>query len=669
MRISIIFGLSFILWSMSFSVSAENLDSLLLRTSQRMEDTCLIDTYYRIGSIYLQTEISQAVGYVQKGINLSENKGDSLRIAEGSYQLGIVYGKLGLYKDALQNLLIARDIYEASANQEMVIRVLKEIGSIFWFDQDYVNAIQFYKEGAQLAMQSHIEGERPALHVNLAISYSRIGEKDSANYYMQKALRLLQFSNYPLSRQGIFYFNASTIFMRSGLFDSAYAYLQKSEQCLPTMSTYSKANHFETFAVYQAKQGNFTQARAFLDSGFFYARVDKGLTSMREFYKAKWEIDTLQGRYRDALYSQMHVMHFMDTLYSMNQKARVENFKSLYEMQLQENEIERLKNQNDLILVKEDKTRNLVVFLILVILLFAIITLVLNYAYRVKHRSMRHMAAVNEKYREQQEELMDLNEALSEQKVGLEITLKELEEAQNQLIQSEKMASLGVLSAGVSHEINNPLNFINGGLMLLHKLAYESSLSEEDQKVLRQAESMVQEGLDKASQVVRVLTHFADSKAEPNAQSDMNDLLQQAVRHLGFKLDSDIELVWNLISNATIECDIAKMEHVLIQLISNAIDAVSEKKSGAKQILLKTYNTLIDDENFLAITISNTGKSIDLSHMDKIFDPFFTTKDPGKGYGLGLSIAYNLIKEHKGKIMVNNIDAGVEFTVLLPQPN
>jgi len=286
--------------------------------------------------------------------------------------------------------------------------------------------------------------------------------------------------------------------------------------------------------------------------------------------------------------------------------------------------------------------------------------------------------------RKAQQSLM--NEALAQQKK----LNKRLEEANNQLMQSEKMASIGQLAAGVAHELNNPIGFVHSNLGTLdsyvHDLmaiiaAYEAMigksadaglLAEEVAQVLEQhdfaflkddifsllAES--KDGLGRVRKIVQDLKNFSRVGEQAWQEADL---------HQG--IDSTLNIVWNELKYKAkvikeygdiphVFCLISQLNQVFMNLLVNAGHAIETQGS----ITIRTFRHG-DDE--VCVEVSDTGKGIAPEHINRIFEPFFTTKPVGKGTGLGLSLSYGIIKRHGGRIEVESSEGkGTTFRLVLP---
>jgi two-component system NtrC family sensor kinase len=233
--------------------------------------------------------------------------------------------------------------------------------------------------------------------------------------------------------------------------------------------------------------------------------------------------------------------------------------------------------------------------------------------------------------------------------------LDTLQSTQDKLIQSEQLASLGQLAAGVAHELNNPLATI---LLYADILRRESALDLQYQTDL---ETIINETL-RCKQIVSGLLNFA-RQTQVNAQpTSVNDLIQELIeiekRHTRYeKIDFNLELDAAL---PLAELDAAQFREVLLNLIHNAADAMPD---GGKI----TIRTAAKPDDMIAVEVQDEGKGIPPEHLSKLFTPFFTTKPVGKGTGLGLAIIYGIVKMHRGQINVQSeVGRGTTFTISLP---
>ncbi len=257
------------------------------------------------------------------------------------------------------------------------------------------------------------------------------------------------------------------------------------------------------------------------------------------------------------------------------------------------------------------------------------------------------------------EELKEINNQLENQKINLEKTLKNLHSTQEQLIQSEKMASLGLLSAGIAHEINNPLNFIHGG-----SIALENYFEEKPECSNGEIESYlkaIKEGVRRTADIVTSLNHYSRSNENNIVSCDINKIINNCLSILKSQISNKVSIKKDLKEKLpNINGNEGKLHQAFLNIIYNAIQAIQTSEGT---ICIASW---FDDKNIF-IKIVDTGIGIPKNIINNVFDPFFTTKEPGKGTGLGLSITYNIIKEHQGAITINSKEnEWTEINVVFP---
>lgn len=223
------------------------------------------------------------------------------------------------------------------------------------------------------------------------------------------------------------------------------------------------------------------------------------------------------------------------------------------------------------------------------------------------------------------------------------------------LVQSEKLAAVGQLAAGVAHEINNPLTAIIANAQMLKRMIHE------DDEILEMLDLISIAG-DRASQVVRNLLDFARKEYYDFAPTDINDTISKSLALVQHELLSrSIELTFEPEDNLPpVLASYDHLQSVWMNLLLNAVDAI-DSDVGEIRVATRKHG------NEIRITVADTGKGIPPERVSRIFEPFYTTKDPGHGTGLGLSVCHRTIKQHGGNMMVDSqVGKGTEFTVVLP---
>jgi len=262
-------------------------------------------------------------------------------------------------------------------------------------------------------------------------------------------------------------------------------------------------------------------------------------------------------------------------------------------------------------------------------------------------------------------ELEATNIKLSQQNLALEKANREIKETEMQLVQSEKLSSLGRFSAGLMHDILNPLNYSKTGLFTLHKKS--RNLPPEMRAEFDPILTDIQDGVDRVQEIVQRLRNFTHPGEQAAEAIDLTAILNDARRFVSGGLkDKNISLELNIPPKQKVWIGRNDFSVVLINLLENSIDALEGKQfvPEEKPTIAVTSRS---EGNRTVIAIRDNGPGIDPKIIAKIFDPFFTTKDVGKGTGLGLSICFGMIRGYGGTISVASEPGKFsEFTLDLP---
>ena len=305
---------------------------------------------------------------------------------------------------------------------------------------------------------------------------------------------------------------------------------------------------------------------------------------------------------------------------------------------------------------------------------------------------------VEDALRNREQELKQLNEDLEkivdERTSETRTAYEELKQAESQLVQSGKLASIGQLAAGVAHEINNPVGFIQSNLVTLREYAEDLSkliasygslenhlangdaaaaesareeLSQLKEKmdldyVLGDLGSLIAESLDGVERVGKIVQNLRDFSQVDKGERELADLNKG--------LESTLNIVWNELKyKATVQknygdipkimCSPMELNQVFMNILVNAAQAIEDRGTV-------TISSYCEDDH-VCVAISDTGKGMSAEVQERIFEPFYTTKDVGKGTGLGLHVSYNIVKKHDGELLVESQEGvGTTFTIRLP---
>ncbi|CAA7624930.1 response regulator [Magnetospirillum sp. SS-4] len=285
----------------------------------------------------------------------------------------------------------------------------------------------------------------------------------------------------------------------------------------------------------------------------------------------------------------------------------------------------------------------------------------------IRMREMETLRAKAEK--EAAEARAALVEGLARANLDLEAANTRLRETQVHLIQSEKMASLGQLVAGIAHEINNPLSFalsnvfsVEGWLNAILNEA-GAALSAEQVANLEKARKRVSDtgdGLERVRELVVKLRTFSRLDEGEFKVIDVRDAMESVLLFLRHKMSGRIEVIRDYRNGDNmLGCFAGQLNQVLMNVVANAVDAID----GEGVITVRTET----QDGMFKIVVADTGGGIASEHLERIFDPFFTTKPVGQGTGLGLAISYGIISSHQGRIEVSStLGKGTEVRILIP---
>ena len=392
--------------------------------------------------------------------------------------------------------------------------------------------------------------------------------------------------------------------------------------------------------------------------------------SLANIMRAYEELSILAEESED--YEQAHQLYkayteAKDSLYSQDYNQQLAQIKTEYETEQKEQEIESLKQETAW------RLRERRVFIAGVIILL-LLTLALIGAFRQRNLAYGRTLAEQEK-----------TQSLLQEKEQL---LQDLKSAQGHLVQSEKMASLGQLTAGIAHEINNPINFMASNVHALKLdfddlkklLAKVKTLSKHTpnaevlneivrlnnqldinylEEEISQLIDGIERGASRTQNIVIGLRTFSRRSGEEFVPSDLHRGLDATLTILNNKISPNAKIINNYGNIPLVACQFDRINQVFMNILNNAIDAIG--KTGTIEI--ETWN----NSQSVFVTIQDNGPGMNKETIERIFEPFFTTKEVGKGTGLGLSISYGIIQQHGGVITAESEPGkGSKFTIQIP---
>jgi len=663
-------------------------DSLRLAFDHAKDDSSKFEALRPVYTFYEETNRDSALSYAQLRYGILKKHH---RDIEEAYILGqIAYQQiyLGRFSEALTNLTAAFQIANkareantwdltpyntAGKSREVALSMLNHMYGHLKLQTGSRESIHYFKEGRRIGLEIGNDFRVTVADMVLASNYFAVNQPDSAMIYARegevygKRGGIGKYLAYIYSVMGDIYIQKRN--------DSlALAYYHQSLQY-----AIRESNFITVAAVYQNLINYFSDKKA-ADSMLYYAK--KNITVMRSVGAITSFVTTgnnlgnayqnLAMAYQLQNRSDSAGIYFQTAIKLKDSISAVKQASLAAYQRLTLDEQVRLQNEEKKRIDAETKRRtNLLITGIAVIL---IIILLIYRNNRQKQKA---------------------NLLLKEEKYKVEIALTDLKSTQQQLIQAEKMASLGELTAGIAHEIQNPLNFVNNFSEVNKELAEE--LKEELATGNLQSAKEIVEDLQsnsekinhhgkRADAIVKGMLQHSSIKGGQKEPTDINKLADEYLR-LAYHGIRAKDNTFNATLKTEYDDSISNINiipqdigRVLLNLITNAFYAVGEKSKilSAAPAPTAVGNRTTDFEptvsiktskagNRVEVTVSDNGNGIPSSIIDKIFQPFFTTKPTGQGTGLGLSLAYDIVKAHGGELKVNTKEnEGSEFLILLP---
>src|SRR6266536_250912 len=602
------------------------------------------------------------------------DKSKILKLKAGAYSsIANIYDEQGNYPEALKNLFAALKIKEETGDKNSIANSYNNIGSTYYNHGDYTQALKYHL--AALKMRQEIGDKR-----GISSSYNNIGiiHDDKANYpealkYQFAALKIQEEIG---DQQGIAfsYGNIGLVYMHENDYDKALKYFSdylKSSEEIEDNSGIADA-YINIGNVYTKQKKN-SDASLYLNKGLLLSKEIGSLDYIKNGYDGLAKLDSAQGNFKQALEHYKLYINYRDSLFNEENTKKLVQSQMQYEFDKKESLAKAAQEKKDVLAQREKKIQYCAIASLGILVLAVVIIAFIQW----RHNKQKQAA----------------NNLLAQQKTKLESTLSELQLTQAQLIQSEKMASLGELTAGIAHEIQNPLNFVNNfsevSNELLDEMKTEMVNNNKEQAIAIAAD--VKQNLEKinhhgkrADAIVKGMLQHSRLSTGHKESSDINALAGEYLRlsYQGLRAKDKS-------FNATITTDYDEtiekiniipqdMGRVLLNLYNNAFYAVKEKKKAAQpseeeipyeptvSVSTKKINSPSGVEG-IEIHVRDNGNGIPEKISGKIFQPFFTTKPTGMGTGLGLSLSYDIIKAHGGELKVETKEGEyAEFIVRLP---
>jgi two-component system NtrC family sensor kinase len=652
-----------------------NQDSLKKVIQNTTDEYALISAYRDLGFSYYESKRDSALIYFEKSLLLAKKTKRKLWEADACNSIGFIAYTQGNYPRGLQLVLNAKKIAEDPSSEinawkpsdhitvtpefarlTVLARSHNHLASLYGFAgnfKDYAGLELFhFNEGLKIATTLNDKFMQSIINMNLGRHYYFANIPDSVLYFDQKALELIQQTGYT-RYEGSIYVTLGNTYARLKNYSLARDnYFKGEEKSLAINNLRSLADGYLAMShlyrnlkemdssLYYGKEALQTYQATLVASGEADA-----YSSISQTYQLKNNIDS-------AYKYQGLAMKAREDLSAGEKIKQFQNMNFDERIRLQQIEEEQ----------KQIQARLRTYALLAGIAVFMLIAFIL-----LRNNQSRKKA----------------NILLQEQKSELQHALAELKSTQALLIQSEKMASLGELTAGIAHEIQNPLNFVNNFSELSRELLTEME-EEADKGNIGEVKAIsadIKQNLEKihhhgkrADSIVKGMLQHSQKGSGLKEPTDINALAEEYLRlsYHGLRAKDNTmnaSMVTNL-DDSIGKVDLVQQDisRVLLNLFNNAFYAAAErfKTEGETFKPIVTLTTRKNNDH-IEITVKDNGAGIPENIRQKIFQPFFTTKPTGQGTGLGLSLSYDIVKAHHGELSVESrAGEGATFTLSLP---
>jgi two-component system, NtrC family, sensor kinase len=618
----------------------------------------IADVYNNLGSFYKYVnDFDKSIRYYDSALYIYKTINDLKGEAAVLNYIGICHQQLGDYRKAIDFTLQGLVVRKKTDDHQGIMFSYLNVGNMFLAGGQTEIAIRYYNEAISHADSNQIIPPSMAFNM-LGKSYLQLGELEKAGDYLIPS-RGKYDNGFPDKLL------VAEFYYLTGQLDSAAAYFEDiARRCEKNKASDSLAQALNGLSRIYLYRKNYDKAfelakNASLVQGQLYNKTvatTAGLLS--ELYEYRKDPAM-------ALYYLKKQHGIQDSMINSNYQNKLAYFESKNDMDKLEAQMQILSIQKSLQekLYKQEKLlRNYLLGIAALILLTAFFVI----------------RNINSKRRQIQTQ----NKQLDEQKTNVEKAYNDLKAAQSQLIQSEKMASLGELTAGIAHEIQNPLNFVNNFSDVNRELLQEiiEAVSQGDlpeiknlANDIRSNEEKIHEHGKRADAIVKSMLQHSKANAGQKELTDINKLCNECLQlaYHGFRAkekEFNVKLGTSFDPTAS-HLDIIPQEigRVLINLYNNAFYSVHEKFMSTNDYVPTVNLVTQKNSDWLEIMVVDNGTGIPEHIRNKIFQPFFTTKPTGQGTGLGLSLSYDIIKAHGGDIIVESkLGEGSMFTVKLP---
>ncbi len=628
------------------------------------------NAYKTIGELYgYQGNLLECRKNFTAALKIAEELKDKALIALLNANIGKTFGLEENYPEALKFLYYSLEEWEKMGNDNWAAEILSDIATILDYQKNYSESLESWFRALELYKRTNKNKyEIARAYTGIATIYLQQGKYQEAlknttasqKVYEESGDKPNQFYVFQLfgmigDKQADLAFATGKIKSADSIYNEALVnYNTALSISQESGDTVLMAEVYENLGSIYIKLNNFSKANDCLKKSLQLSNDRR--ENIKTIYSDLSKLDSLQGNYKQALMHYKMYILYRDSLVNTESTRKSEQARLQYDFNKKETAAKAAQYKKDAE-AKRIKNRQYFAITALGIVVLAVVVIAL-----IQFRNSKQKQKAN---------------------IILENTLTNLKSTQAQLIQSEKMASLGELTAGIAHEIQNPLNFVNNfsevNSELIDELSEEANKGNFEEikniaKDIKENEEKINHHGKRADSIVKGMLQHSQKSTGQKESTDVNKLTDEYLR-LSFHGIRAKDKTFNANLKTDFDKSIEKINvipqdigRVLLNLYNNAFYAVNERKlqqPGVYEPSVLVSTKKVNDK--VEITVQDNGNGIPQKIVDKIFQPFFTTKPTGQGTGLGLSLAYDIVKAHGGEIKVKTKDGeGAEFIIQLP---
>lgn len=597
-------------------------------------------TYYTLKNLIEHTE-DQFISDPMEAVNSATEIIEQSRLekytefeAEGHHLLGNAYAELSMYDKSLMHTHKALKLYQEMDNATKIVKLTNNIGNLYWHNENYTKAYEFYAKAHQLAVNNKLDNNIPPTLMNLGLALSKMGQIDSALFYYRKSLKLVEQEN-DIYGTGIISNNIGAVFYRNRQLDSAISYYHKARINRVPLQTQIQSLIFSNLTKAYVLKNELRNAEIYLDSANFLSAESRSYTALKGYHNAKFMVDSVKGDFNSAILSYQTFTAYKDSVYNERFTNKLAHFQSVYDLDEKEKQLKLISKKEADTRKKVHTQRIIILSSIVVLIIISILSFHLFYYLRLNRmyknsfkEKNKRLASKNTTLLKREKELLDLNDS------------------------KNKLFSI------IAHDIKSPLY----SMIRLADLLIDKYDNHDDIKRKNYLGLLNDTGKELANMIENLLSwsryQIGNIPFRPNyfPVIEAFNFTLGISKHLANQ--KQIEIVINVPEHTLVFGDFSMISTVIRNMLTNAIKYTPDK--GRIEVNLQ------DSLDYVKINIIDNGIGMDAGLIQKIFSVEEKTSRKGtageKGTGLGLALCKEFVEKNGGQIGVKSkVNEGSTF--------